>query len=713
MQRRRRHPVLRALAATVLLLAVLAAAAGAATLWLFDAPAVAPRIEAAVVRASGGRLVLRGAIRLNVGVPPQLVADDVAFRAADGSVELTAARVAARVALLPLLTGTVEVARLDLVRPVLTLRPASPSPAQAQAPAPPQAPAVPVAARPAGQVRFVIGAVRVRDGEVRWRGTTFAVPRLAAAAPSPGAPLLLSGEVVSAGRRLMLSGETGPAERLFDPAAVTPWRVQAVLEGSAVRLAVRGGMTSPLRLRGYGVQVDLAATDLTAFAPFLPVPPPALHDAALSARLTDGGAAWPEVSGLALHVAGLDLGAVLPGLMIARADVAAPDLRQPAQVDVTATLRGTALHLLGRVGPQGATLPVSVAAEATVLGQVRAAIDVAWAPRPAVRGTVAATRLDLDALLAALTPAPAAPSPNPGAPAASPAPAAVFPDRPIDLAPLRDADADLHLSVAALLSGGLTYTDVAGHLVLAGGRLVLAPFAGDSPGGRLEGRVSVDAGQAVPPVALRLRAPALALAPFAEALGQPGAVDGTAALDADLTAAGASPHALAASLGGHLTLTAGDAAIDDALLADALRGVLRAARLPEKLAGGKAGELGRTQIRCLDLRLQAAEGIVTVEGLALDTARLAVQGGGTADLGAETLNLHLRPLLRVGPGLVLPVRLGGTLRDPKAALDAGAAGQRPLPPTTCAAPADGAAGAPEGEAKPPKPVDILRGLLTH
>ncbi len=715
MQRRRRRPVLRALTATVLLLAVLAVATAGAAVWLFDARATAPAIEAAVDRASGGRLALHGPFRLEPGLPPRLVAGDIAFRAADGTAELTVARLIARVALLPLLSGTVEVVRLDLVRPVLVLHaaPASPPPA----PAVTKPPSGPVAATPVGRrVRFTVGAVRVTEGLVRWRGTTFAVPSFTAAAAAAGAPLLLAGEIVSAGWRLMLSGETGPAERLFDRAATTPWPVQLVLEGNTLRLAVRGGMTSPLRLRGYGVQVDLATTDLAPFTPFLSAPPPRLHDAALSVRLSDGGAALPEASALTLHVAGLDLGGLLPGLVIARADVAAPDLREPAPADVTASLRGTTVHLLGRVGPFGAALPVAFTAEAAALGQLRAAIEVAWAPRPTVRGALAASRLDLDALLAALTP-PASPAPPPASappsPGVAPTPAQVFPDTPIDFAPLRGADADLRLTVAALQEGGITYSDVAGHLALSGGRLVLDPFTGDAPGGRLEGRLAVDAGPAVPPMALALRVPALALAPLAQALGHPGAVAGTAALDADLSAAGASPHALAASLGGHLTLTARDAEIDDALLAGALRGVLHAARLPEKLAGGAGTTTARTTLRCLDLRLLAAEGTVTVADLALDAARLAVQGSGTADLGSETLNLHLRPLLRVGPGLAVPVRLGGTLREPKVTLDAGAAGQRPPPATACAGPADGPSGAAEGEARLPKPADVLRGLLSH
>ncbi len=239
---------------------------------------------------------------------------------------------------------------------------------------------------------------------------------------------------------------------------------------------------------------------------------------------------------------------------------------------------------------------------------------------------------------------------------------------------LRRADADLQFSVAVLQTGGAAYSEVAGHLLLQDGRLALDPFAGQSPGGALDGRLAIDASVPAPPMALALHAPALSLAPLAAALGWPGALDGSATVDADLKATGTSPHALAASLDGHLALTASDADIDDALLAAALGGVLKAARLPANALGG----VGRSRLTCLDLRLRAHDGTVTVATLFAETPKLQVQGSGSVELGPETLNLHLRPMLRVGPGIVVPVRLGGTLRDPKPVLDSGAAGRTAL-----------------------------------
>ncbi len=699
--RRRRRIVLRWLLGAVLLIAVLVLGAGLAATLLIDPNSFRPQVEAAAARATGGTLTLRGPIHIVWGLPLRLEADDLAFSGPGEVVRAQVGRVAARIAVLPLLTGALDIVRLDLLHPDVRLHPGMGTVSVSPAAAPPAPPsAVPGPA--GGAARLTIGAVHVRGGRVTWRGTEIQVPRFDAIAAAPGADLVLSGEALCAGRKLTLSGESGPVERLLDRAGAPPWPVQFVVQGEGARLAVRGTLAAPVGRGAYALQVDAAATDLAAFAPLLPVAPPKLHDMSLSARLTDGGGAPPTLSAVTLHVAGLDLGALLPGLVLTRADVAAPDLRRPAQADVVATLNGAALNVHGTAGPlAGTALPLTLTLTAATppLLEASAGVTLAWAPpHPAVRGTLAVARLDLDALLAALPAPPPLPAGAPGAaPPLSPRPARLIPDQPIDFAALRRADADLQISVASLLTGGGTYSNVTGHLALQDGRLALDPFAGQSPGGPLDGRLAIDASVPAPPVALVLHAPALSLAPLAQALGHPGALTGTAAVQADLKAAGDSPHALAASLTGQASLTASDAEIDDALLAALMGDVMKAARLPAKALIG----LGRTRLSCLDLRLDAHDGVVNVASLLLDSPKLMMQGNGTVDLGPETLNLHLRPMLRVGPGIVVPVRVGGALREPKAQADTGAAGRAallgalagalgaqrapPVPPTPCPA----------------------------
>jgi uncharacterized protein involved in outer membrane biogenesis len=747
MARRRRGFLLRFVIGAVLVLLVVAVAAVGAAAWLIDPNAFKPQIEAAVQRATGRTLTLRGPIRIAYRLPPGIVAKDLTLANPPGFSRPEMARIGtleAHVALLPLLSGRVEITSIVLIGPdVLLERDAAghdnwhftPPERPASAPAAGEA----TGSRPP---RFAIGAVHVRQGQLGWRdaasgrSATLGVPRLDLT-PSGTETIAVTGDLLADGRTLALTGEVGSVAHLLDPAAATPWPVQLVLQGEAARLAVRGTIAHPLQGTGYALQVDLAATDLAPFAAFLPVPPPKLHDAAFSARLVDTGAKLPEVTAMTLHVAGLALGAVA----IERADITAPGLTAPLNAEVHGAVAGQKLAMKATIGALAATLgvagakpaPVPVEASGTAGGAQfvvkgtladparLAGADLAFAlriadfaalrplagrdlppwkdvaldgriggdlegqgpltlrglalttppvqatgdlelrrgPHPALRGTIAAQHLDLDPLLAAFAPPPAAPTA--ATPPAAPAkPTHLIPDTPLDFAALRAGDADLQLAVAALTAGGVRYSDLAGHLVLKDGHLTLDPIAATAPGGRVEGRLSADA--ATSDVALTLRAPALALQPLAAALGQPEAATGTAFLDADLRGHGTSPHAIAATLSGRLGLGTQDAEIENAYLAKLVGSVLRAAKVPESALGGA----GRTRLRCAALRLNASNGKADIAAFALDAGRVQVQGSGTIELGPETL--ALRPMVRVG-SVEVPVRVGGTLRDPKPVLD--------------------------------------------
>ncbi len=642
----------RTLLGALLVLLLLVGAALAAAALLIDPARFKPEIAAAVQRATGHALRLDGPVRLRLFPPRVTVADaTLAGVARVGSLE-------ARIAPLALLHGTLEVARLDLHHPEITLPLPPPEPS-----APAAAPAAATAA-PAGRLQLDIAAVHISDGVLIWHGATrtlsLGVPTLDATASGPS--LLFSGTLRSAGRLLTLTGETGNLARLLDRSATTPWPVQLVVQDTAARLAIRGTFARPLQGRGYILQVDAAATDLAAFTPLLAGTPPTLHDASVSARLADQGGAWPAIDGLTVHVGGL----AMPELTIERADIVAPGGGETVQADLDGTLHGAKLRvtatLAGTLRPGG-----SAALRATVtapIAELTTELTVGLTAHPLLRGTLAAQRLDIDMLRAALRPAAVA-APPPGQP--PPPPRRLIPDRAFDLSALHLADADLLLSATTLIAGGASYDNARGHLLLQNGRLVLDPAAADSPGGPVEGRFAIDARTATSPMALRLRAPTLALGPLAAALGHPGAITGDGFVDADLQGAGASPAELAGSLTGHLGIAVGEATADNAALSALLGGVLHAARLPPEVLG----ETGQTRLRCLALRLRADDGIADVTTLVADTGRLLLEGSGSVALAPETLDLHLRPLLRVGPGIIVPVRLGGTLLTPKATVEAG------------------------------------------
>ena len=55
----------------------------------------------------------------------------------------------------------------------------------------------------------------------------------------------------------------------------------------------------------------------------------------------------------------------------------------------------------------------------------------------------------------------------------------------------------------------------------------------------------------------------------------------------------------------------------------------------------------------------------------LNSARFLINIAGTANLGSELLALSVRPMLRTtGTGVVVPVRVDGTFRNPRVTLNA-------------------------------------------
>ncbi len=390
---------------------------------------------------------------------------------------------------------------------------------------------------------------------------------------------------------------------------------------------------------------------------------------------------------------------------------------------------GHAFGDMGAIGLRKATLTLPQA-------QLSGDTDVRFGGRPFVHAALTSQRIDLDALLEnfsqpwgatgpAAEPAPAqAAAPAPAEPAPAPVPARLIPDKPIDLSPLDLLDADVQLRVDSLQYGGITYSQVAGNLMLRDGKATLDPLVGVTPGGPVELQLSVDSRAPGTPVSLMLRAPSLRMAPIASALGLPAtAANGSITVDADLQGAGRTLHAIAGSLSGRLGVQSVDAEFDNRLLL----GLLRSVKLPE----APLGSGGSTRLRCLAVRLDASKGIVTVGALVADLQRVVVMAGGTLDLGQEQFDLEVRPTLRVGGaigGVVVPVRVSGGFLDPRVTSDVGGKGGAsitgkgapdPCGPALAAAAAvppkpkptaDASVGKPE-KSGPASAIDVLKDLI--
>ncbi len=303
-----------------------------------------------------------------------------------------------------------------------------------------------------------------------------------------------------------------------------------------------------------------------------------------------------------------------------------------------------------RVPADGVAVQLRDASLQSREGALTGGIAVGLRPPLSLTGRLHATRLDLDALLSPVTASPA-PAAIPAAPRAA---GPLIPDRPLPWRLLRGPMVDLTLQADAVRLRGQDWPDLEATLSLRSGRLLVS-----LPGGLLQGTIAADAGTDSGsddvPVSLALRVPALPLTLLAGVSGLPGPASGSLRLSALLRAQGASAHALAASLGGRLTLAMGSGMLGD--------GAVRQLAGPALAAlGTRLPTDGRIAIRCIGLDTVFAGGVARIPTLALDSDALTVRGDGEVDLGAEVARLRIQPLARLaGAAVAVPVLIDGPL----------------------------------------------------
>src|SRR5215469_16897534 len=382
----------------------------------------------------------------------------------------------------------------------------------------------------------------------------------------------------------------------------------------------------------------------------------------LKARMAAGGtrASASADSSLALNgkltlnagsFDGLDatVGLRMPTL-VALQSVLSRDL--PALTDVSLGGGLTVPVDFGSLRLRGATLS---AHELDVTGDV----SIGLVPPLALDGRLRATRLDMDALLAASGAdgvAPAVGTVDPGGP--------VIPNTPLPWAILRGKTMHFAASIAALTLGRQVWRDVDLSLQLADGRLQVSPLRLALPDGPMEMWLSADASKQDVPVNLTLRAPGIPIALLARSAALPGDARGDLHLEMQLKAQGSSAHDLAASLDGRVAATMTNGSLSNAALIELASAALQA-------LGIEVSAQGETAIACFGIVGSFNAGVGRFRSIALDTTYLELDGAGQVDLRAETLALKLHPLAHLaGSSVSVPVLVEGPLRAPHGRLDA-------------------------------------------
>ena len=250
----------------------------------------------------------------------------------------------------------------------------------------------------------------------------------------------------------------------------------------------------------------------------------------------------------------------------------------------------------------------------------------------------------------------------------------VFSEEPIDVAALKEFDAEGEITVGTLtLLDGRRLDQVHAQLSLVNGKLDVPVLQASTFGGTLLAHAQLDASHS-PEASLNMHVEAknLDLAAIMVAAGvQREFHGGKTEFKADITAHGVSLHQWASTANGNVIALIGPATVaggkaTQASSLDRLAGAVNPFRETDSL----------TQLHCAVIRLPLKNGVAGVDrSIAAETSKLGATASGTLDFRDEMLDLAFRPQVRQGVKIEIPqvaelVRMHGSFASPSVGIDA-------------------------------------------
>ncbi|MFA7430860.1 MAG: AsmA family protein [Rhodospirillaceae bacterium] len=329
------------------------------------------------------------------------------------------------------------------------------------------------------------------------------------------------------------------------------------------------------------------------------------------------------------------------------------------------------LDLKGRVKGGGTAWALSdmtlKAGRSTAAGAVNVALGGAV---PDITASIQAALIDLGELQGQ--------SPETTAPA-TPATATprdrVFSSDPLPLEDLKAVNAAFDVEIARLvLPDGVVLEGLGARGALKGGRLALNPVQARLGGGIVKGTIAADASSGK---SLDIKADVsgdkVVLGTlFADMARSDLLTDAPTDAQVNLSAAGTSMAGLMGSLDGTVRISVGPGRVNQAVIDWAGGDVLN--QLSETL-NPMAEKREYADLVCAAVNLRARRGVIEYDrAIAMETTRMSVVSSGTVDLGAEKIDVAVRPYPKGGVGisagkLAEMVRLQGSLAQPKVAPD--------------------------------------------
>jgi hypothetical protein len=255
--------------------------------------------------------------------------------------------------------------------------------------------------------------------------------------------------------------------------------------------------------------------------------------------------------------------------------------------------------------------------------------------------------------------------------------ARVFSAQPLQLQGLQVIDADLKFRDKQILLPNMALDDVILDLQLQKGNLEIKPFEFSIGGGKADVKFALQSQNTPAALAATIDIDQLAIGPMLDKLRYPRDIEGNLDAAVKLDSTGNSVAAWMAALNGSSTISVSQGRMTSEYL-----------ELLEKYLGSGILDMVNpfqenreyTPVNCFVNQIDIKEGLADVK-IMLDTDRTTIISMGDINLKTERLDLGIKPTPKKGAlpanisfsfkELSQPFRLGGTLAQPRLAIDAG------------------------------------------
>ena len=591
-----------------------------------------PQITRAAREATGRELTLGGDIRLKVGWTPVLAVESVSFQNAPWGSRPEMAKIKrfeVEVALIPLLSRSIEVKRLVLVEPDILVETDSSGKSnlefETSKKEPSEKPKEGVPAkkemRPTAlavdELQIMKGQVTYRDGR---SGKTLAVTleSLKAAAPGLEKPVTFKLNGAYNGEPFEAEGTLGPLAALTGESK--PWPLRVTGSAYGAKLTLDGTMRDVRAQRGIYLVFALKGADLATLGKATGKPLPLKGPFEISGRVSDPAPKAYAISNLKVTLGNSD---------------------------------------------------VSGTVEARLSG-----------PRPVVTAALSSQRLDIRSMLperAASSSAKTGSAPSKEPAKAGPKRERMFPDDPLPLDALGLADATLTFQADQILLPQMSLSNLSANIHLKDGRLAINPVKTLFSEGKLDARLDLQAQGKIATLGVIMKVDQLDLGRILKEVQGREVIQGRLDADIQVKGRGSSVAGVMGSLDGTSVMVMQHGKVDNATI-DLLAGDIGSGLI--KLMGLTSQESQYTDVQCFVSGFSIKDGRAETTALVVDTDRMSVIGDGEIDLKTERLSLAFVPSLKGGTGsrrsdrvkaslkeLAGSFRVGGTLANPTFGMD--------------------------------------------